>query len=64
MMKSYFVAAEEIRGRKWRRSCSAEIQKYEMYYLEAGIKADKEVFARFSLSHLNETVGRVEFELR
>lgn len=28
------------------------------------VKADKEVFARFSLSHLNETVGRVEFELR
>lgn len=63
MMKSYFVAAEEIRGRKWRRS-SAEIQKYETYYLEADVKADKEVFARFSLSHLNETVGRVEFELR
>lgn len=63
MMKSYFVAAKEIRGRKWRRS-SAEIQKYETYYLEADVKADKEVFARFSLSHLNETVGRVEFELR
>ena len=38
MMKSRFVAAVQTRGRKRRRSCSAEIQKYvkREYYLEAG----------------------------